>query len=135
MWPEINQLVNSPVKKVLVEMEAGGEINMTDAVVKFCVSWTTINVVTSATNTFIAAWNAHRIPNILASHASQSTRLPASRVPTTEEVVRLHQSQGGSVTREHAFGRDPLEVLPQLQDLRKRDFFGGTLAWKKCFKM
>ena len=32
-----------------------------DMTVKFCVSWTTINVIKSAIGKFVAAWNAHRI--------------------------------------------------------------------------
>lgn len=48
MWPEINQRINYPVKRVLVEREASGEINMTDDLVKVCVSLTTITVITSA---------------------------------------------------------------------------------------
>jgi len=37
LWPEINQRINYPVKRVLVEMEGNDEIDMTDDVVKFCV--------------------------------------------------------------------------------------------------
>ena len=76
MWPEINQRINYPITRVLVEMEGNEEIDMTDDVVKYCVSWTTINVVKPAIANFVTAWNAHRIPgfrggvpNILASRA------------------------------------------------------------------
>ena len=42
MWPEINCRLNYPIKRVLVEMEENGEINMNSDTQKFCVSWTTI---------------------------------------------------------------------------------------------
>ena len=76
IWPEINRRINYPVKRLLVEMEGNDEMNMMDEVDKFCVSWTTINVIGPAVINFISAWNSHRIPgirggtpNILASHA------------------------------------------------------------------
>ena len=53
MWLEVNQRVNYPVKRVLVEMESNGEIDMTDDVVKFCVSWTTISIIRSAIRNFV----------------------------------------------------------------------------------
>lgn len=73
-------------------MEGNDEIDTTDDVVKFCVSWTTINVITSATDKFVAAWNAHTIPgirrgvpNALFGHAPQTTCLPTTVIPTTAE--------------------------------------------------
>ena len=113
MLPEVNQRVNYPVKRVLVEMESNGEIDMTDDVVKFCVLWTTISIIKSAIRNFVNAWNCHRrfrggIPNIFASNTSQVFRVPLSRVPMTEEIVQLHRRQGRTLTEEHVFGRDPL---------------------------
>ena len=142
MWPEVNQRINYPVKRVLVEMEFNGEIDMVDPIVKFCVSWTTITVIQPAVLTFVNAWNSHRIPgfrggvpNVLASHTVQLTRLLPSAVPTTSNIVQLHQMQGGTLTEEHVFGTDPLDGHPELQDLRERDFFKCTQAWKFCFRM
>ena len=128
MWPEVNQRINYPVKRVLVEMESNGEIDMADPIVKFCVSWTTITVIQPAVLTFVNAWNSHTIPgggvpNVLASHTVQLTRLLPSAVPTTSNIVQLHQMQGGTLTEEHVFGTDPLDSHPELQDLRERDFF------------
>ena len=37
LWPEVKQRINYPMKRVLIEMEAIGEINMSDNVTKFCV--------------------------------------------------------------------------------------------------
>lgn len=141
LWPEINQRINYPVKRVLVEMEGNDEIDMTDDVVKFCVSWTTINVIKSAIGKFVAAWNAHRIPgirggvpNVLFGRAPQTTCLPTTAIPTTAEVIQLHQNQGGTLTEEHVYGRDPLEHHKQLQQLRERDFFDRYPNMEEVFQ-
>ena len=39
LWVEVNTRVNYPVKKVLIEMENAGDINMGDDLHKYCVSW------------------------------------------------------------------------------------------------
>ena len=130
MWPEINQMVNYPVKRTLIEMEARDEVDMTNTTVKFCVSWTTLNVIKKAVQNFIIAWNAHRIPGIrggiptvLANLAPQTSLLQASVVPTTAEMITIHRRRGGrALTEEHAFGRDPLEGSIELQQSRERDF-------------
>lgn len=141
LWPEINQRINYPVKRVLVEMEGNDEIDMTDDVVKFCVPWTTINVIKSAISKFVAAWNAHRIPgirggvpNVLFGRAPQTTCLPTTAIPTTAEVIQLHQNQGGTLTEEHVYGRDPLEHHKQLQQLRERDFFDRYPNMEEVFQ-
>ena len=62
LWVEVNQRVNYPVKQVLAAMEPAGKINMSDSLTRFCVSWTTINVIQLSIKTFIAAWNDHCLP-------------------------------------------------------------------------
>lgn len=110
-------------------MEGNDEINMMDEVVRFCVSWTTINVIGPAVINFISAWNSHRIPgirggipNTLASHAPQTTHLASANVPSTSQATWLHQNQGGRISDEHTYGRDPLAGYEHLQQLRERDF-------------
>lgn len=90
MWPEVNQRINYPVKRILAEMESRDEIDMTNDTVKFCVSWIVIN--------FVSSWNAHRIPgtrggvsNMLASRSIQTALLSNSLVPSTAEIVRIYQ--------------------------------------------
>ena len=129
MWPEVNQRINYPVKRILVEMESRDEIDMTNDMVKFCVSWTVINVIEKAVHSFVLAWNAHRIPgrrggvpNILASRSPQTASLPTSDIPSTYDIVRIYKERGGTRTPEHSFGRDPLERYEWLQDIRKHDF-------------
>ena len=101
MWPEVNQRVNYPVKRVLIEMEIRDEIDMTNNTIKYCVSWTTINVIMKPTQTFVKDWNAHRIPgrrggipNRLANLAPQTSVLPASLVPTSRLSSAQYQVLG-----------------------------------------
>ena len=129
MWVEINQRINYPVKQILVAMEGSDEVDMTDDIVQFCVSWTTINTIASALSRFVLAWNNHRIPgisggvpNILASTHRNTTPLSASNIPTTDDAISLFTGARGHLTAESSFGRDPLEGYPHLQYLRERDF-------------
>ncbi len=129
LWVEVNQRINYPVKRALVAMESAGEINMGDSVTRFCVSWTTINVVQSAIKNFIAAWNEHRlpgsrggIPNVLARRANQTVRLDPATIPDTPIAIQLHEQNGRQLTRESFFGTDPLARHHQLSVLRERDF-------------
>ncbi len=54
LWCEVNQLSSQKI-----DMEV---IDMTNVTTKFSTSWVTINVITPAVQTFVSAWNAHRIP-------------------------------------------------------------------------
>ena len=114
MWPEINARINYPIKRVLVAMESSGEIDMSQDVTKFCVSWTTINTVQIAVQNFIHAWNNHRIPgrrggvpNALAAATSLTTPLSLAMIPSTSQALQLHTALGGTVTPEHVFGQGP----------------------------
>ena len=129
LWVEVNQRINYPIKRVLVEMESQGEIDMTDDLTKFCVSWTTIHTIEPAVKNFIAAWNDHRlpgcrgsIPSILARRNNQTTHLDSSTILTTTDAISLHEQLGGHLTRESQFGCDPLASYPNLSQLRERDF-------------
>jgi hypothetical protein len=142
MWPEVNQRVNYPVKRVLIEMEARDEIDMTNTTIKYCVSWTTINVIKKAIQNFVQAWNSHRIPGIrggipnrMANLAPQTSVLLASVVPTPAEIIAIHRRRGGSaLTEEHVFGRDPLEGNTGLQQLRERDFRARFPSMEAVFR-
>ena len=39
IWVEVNTRVNYPIKRVLIEMEESGLINLEDSTHKFCTSW------------------------------------------------------------------------------------------------
>ena len=129
LWPEVNQRINFPIKTVLIEMEANGEIDMSNEITKFCVSSVSIMVISRAIDLFVSSWNCHRIPgrnggipNMLAQNATGITRLSSFHVPTTTEAVSSHEVNGSRLTRESCFGCDPLRGHENLQRLRYRDF-------------
>ena len=141
MWPEVNQRINYPVKRILVQMEGSDEIDMSNDIIKFCVSWTTISVIRPAIVAFLSAWNSHRIPgvcggipNTLASQAFEVTQLPGVVIPTTAEAICLHRDQGGTLTEEHGYGTDPLtgfQAITRTRFLPKISRYGGYIS--KCF--
>ena len=132
IWPEINQRINYPIKRVLVEMENREEVNMADEVSKFCVSWVTISVMASAVYTFIEAWNSHCIPgpnggvpNVLATRTNAAVRLMPESVPTTSQILQIYEvTRGGRsyIRPDASVGLDPLQNHAQLQEIRLQDF-------------
>ena len=79
---------------------------------------------------FISAWNCHRIPgpkggipNTLALQNNRVTRLVTSSVPSTLQLIQLHEQGGNRLCRDATYGFDPLNGHPQLQELRERDLF------------
>ena len=140
IWPEINQRINYPIKRILIDMENNDEINMGEEVTKFCVSCVTIQVMDSGIKYFIEAWNSHRIPglhggvpNILSLH-SNATALSPHFVPSTEQIIALHESDGHRLTRSAVYGYDPLHDHPELQALRERDFLAYYPEMKHVFE-
>ena len=115
IWPEINQRINYPVKLILTDMENSEDIDMGDEVTKFCVSWVTIHVMQNPISNFIQSWNNHRIPGRrggipcnLASQDNRVTSLSVISVPSTADIVQLHEQNGNQLRRESTFGSDPL---------------------------
>lgn len=130
IWPEINQRVNYPLKRVLIDMENNEEINMGDELVKFSVSWVTIRVMEGAIKNFIHAWNCHRIPgpqggipNTLAEQNNHVTHLLPHLVPSTPEAIALHEADASRLNRDSSYGHDPLVGHPHLQVLREQDLY------------
>ena len=65
LWVEINGRVNYPVKTVLLRMENDdAELDMSDSMTKFCVSWFCTEVLTVGIRRFISSWNNHPIPGM-----------------------------------------------------------------------
>ena len=141
LWVEVNQQVNYPVKRVLISMEENGIIDLSNDIVKFCVSWTTIKVVAPALKLFVESWNGHRIPgtsggtpNILASSTCNVTSIQECNVPTTDQAISSFTNDGGHLTMESVFGQDPLDGYPLLQQLRARDFQSQYPSVEDIFK-
>ena len=87
LWPEINRRVNYPIKEILVNMEASSLINMQDETIKFCVSWTTIQVASVGLIQFIQAWNSHRIAVVYPRGGSGCSKTPLSSGTTARSVA------------------------------------------------
>jgi len=107
VWPEINQRINYPVKRVLIEMENAEEIHMGDEVTKFCISWVTIHVLENATQDFIRAWNCHRIPgsevgvpNTLALENNHVSHVSSTHIPSTHGLIQLHKQSSACLSRD-----------------------------------
>ena len=62
LWVELNTRANYPVKRVLIEMVNTGDIDLTNNLHKYCISWFTIKVLNTGINLFIQSWNNHPIP-------------------------------------------------------------------------
>ena len=61
VWPEVNARVNYPIKRILVEMEEKGVLDMNNERIQFCVSWFTCEVAKVGMRRFVASWNSHKI--------------------------------------------------------------------------
>ena len=119
-----------------MRMEAEEIIDMQNSLHKFSVSWVTIHLLASPVAAFISAWNSHTIPgrnggipDMLPTRSCCISPLPLplplSHVPSVHEAVNLHESTIGRLTRESTYGVDPLELHPELQQLRERDFLNA----------
>ena len=129
IWPELNQRVNYPIKRILITMENEEEINMGDEVTRFCTSWVTIWTMKGAIEQFIEAWNFHRIPGpnggvprVLAHENCATSLLSPNDIPTTTQMIHLHEVNGSHLTRDAEFGSDLLGDNHALKALRQRDF-------------
>ena len=129
MWVEINQRVNYPVKRILVSMEGAQEIDMSNNIVEFCVSWTTTNVIAPALIRFVSSWSNHcipspsgGIPNDMASRQNTITPPGQLSIPSTDETIHLFTSTGGHLTPESFFGEDPISAYQHLKELHDGDF-------------
>ena len=89
--------------------------NLADPVFKYCVSWVMLYVTKDAVDLFITSWNHHRVPvpsgcipieNMKA--ARRTTVIADLLIPSTSEAVLMYEQNGGRLSREGEFGRDPL---------------------------
>ena len=94
LWPEINQRINYPIKRILVMMESAGELDLSNDKDKFSVSWVTITVLSHPLSEFVQAWNHHRIagssggiPIHLACNNNSLTPIPSTAVPQTNQLL------------------------------------------------
>ncbi len=110
-------------------MEAAQDVDMSNDVVRFCVSWTTMNVIAPSLMRVVASWNNHRIPgprggipNDLALSVRDITSPLLYRTLTADKAIQLFTGSGGHLTPESCFGVDPIDHFTKLKGLRERDF-------------
>ena len=60
-WLFVNQRINYPIKEALQELEEACDFDMSDPTQKFCVSWVTLQLTSTASHPLIVARNVHRI--------------------------------------------------------------------------
>lgn len=128
LWPEINQRINYPIKRILVMMESAGKLDLSNDKDNFSVSWVTITVLSHPLSEFVQAWNHHRIvgssggiPIRLARNNNGLTPIPSTAVPQTNQAIDIFRQKGGHLTPESTFGRDLINS-PRLQILHTTDF-------------
>lgn len=61
------------------------------------------------------------MPSTLSENCGTS-RIAPNSIPSTVEMVQLHEHDGARLTRNTQFGQDLLHNYPTLQVLRERDF-------------
>ena len=140
MWPEVNQRVNYPIKRILVNLQGKKHFDFDDAVIKFCVSWVTMYTCHEPLQQLVDSWNFHRIPgpngcvpleNMLQSN--RAVKIPEELVPTTEEAVRMYEERGGNLTRNGNFGIDPLAMRSDLMESPEQLFYANLPTGQVIF--
>ena len=117
-WPEVNSRINYPIKRAMnaiLHSEVNEIFNLGDPVMKYAVSWVMLYVSHDAIQHLLLSWNYHRVPgphccipieNMI--QTSRTVKLPEYLIPTTAEVVKMYEENGGVLTRDVQFGHDPL---------------------------
>ena len=63
MWVEVNRRVNYPLKQCIIDMIENRLLNMDSPMVKYCVSWISLNVCRVGLDLLIQSWNDHPVPS------------------------------------------------------------------------
>ena len=63
MWIEVNNSINYPLERLLIDMVENEEINLDNGLHKFSVSWVAIGVVNAGLKLFVESWNNHPLPS------------------------------------------------------------------------
>ena len=65
--------------------------------------------------------------------SNRVSRIPGEVVPTTQEVARMYEERGGSLTRNENFGIDPLALRSDLIESRQQLFYANQPIAKIIF--
>ena len=72
---------------------------------------------------FVLHWRFYCSSHSTVFNNNEDTVLNPTFIPSTAEVIRIHENDGCQLCRNYSYGRDPLCGRTQLQELRERDFF------------
>ena len=131
-WPKLNSRFNYPVKRALISIVEENNYNMSDPVLKYCVSWITNCICQDATQHLIKSWNHHRIPGPMGCIpvenmrlSQQNARLNEVFLPSTSEAVRMYEELGSNLSKNLSFGWDPLVMNEEVYEDRLRYFLAN----------
>ena len=139
-WPEVNRRINNPLKRAMNSIVETEDLDVDDAVLKYCMSWVMLYVSQDAVDNLLQSWNHHRvsgptgcvpIENMMATR--QNAYVPHWLIPSTSEAIRMYEANGGRLTRNSNFGIDPLMSHPHLYESRDRLFYANALAPSQVF--
>jgi len=142
-WPETQESTIRS-KRALNEIIADDitdTLDENDPVFKYCLSWITFFVSEDAVKHLLNSWNYHRIPGSngcipiqnMVETKSMAT-LPEFLIPSTPEIVRMYEADGGNLTRNADFGFDPLVHVPDLFESREIIFKANVPSSERIFQ-
>lgn len=119
-WVEINAQINYPIKHALCNMTNDGLLDIDDPCMKFCVSSFARQCCTTSLQIFVPAWNCHTIPgkgipDVLFANNQRTATITADFLPPAHVLAAEYIRNGRSLTHPTAFGSDPLDGQPGLQ--------------------
>ena len=73
------------------------------------------------------------VPNERQQYRYQVTAIPASAVPQADDARRIYEAQGGRISEQGSFGRDPLKDRPDLVQRRDGLFHAQNPSFEDIF--
>ena len=95
------------MKRAMIYITEQCEYDMSDPILKYCVSWVINFVCKDAAEHLISSWNFQRIPeplgcipikNMLCTRGNRI--LPEPLIPASPQAVRMYEKLGGSLSRD-----------------------------------
>jgi len=139
LWPELNSRVNYPIKRAMINVTEN-HVDLSDPIVKYCVSWITNYVCQDSAKHLIDSWNFHRVPGpngcVPVENMRETKRnaiITEPLLPSTPEAVKMYEDMGGSLTRNSCFGIDPLILNEEAYNSRAIFFESNQPTGKDLF--
>ena len=116
------------------------DLDISDGILRFCFSWVILYSPVDAVNHLLNSWNHHMVPgtagcvsieNMLATTRTAEVIDPS--IPTTPEAVKMYEGNGGVLTHNAEFGRDPLIHRKDLYQSRETLFQDNAPTPTKIF--